>query len=103
MTIVGAVPRLESAAIESVPPLTTVLPVKVLESSRTSVPPLRSKPPDPEIATALKFVPCVSVPLLLKASVPLSMIVLAVLIVASAPLPPLPSCKMPPEMVVLPL
>ena len=83
----------------SVPPLTTMLPLKALATSfKVTRPAETASPPLPVMAAVLKFVPCVSVPLLLKARVPLSVIVLAAL-----RKPPLLSCSVPAEMVVGPL
>ena len=85
------------------PPLTVVPPVKVFTTLSTRAPgPFWTSDPLPVMAAVLKFVPCVTVPLRLKTSVPLSVIAAAVPVESDPLAPPSPICKVPDEIVVPP-
>ena len=86
----------------SAPPATVVVPEKLLTALRVNVPgPIWTRPPLPVMPLPLKSIPCATALLRLKASVPLTIIVLPL---ASEPVePPVPICKVPALTVVEPL
>ena len=53
-------------------------------------------------AVPLRVVPCVKVPLLSKTRIPLSVMPLVAAVASEPTLPPMPSCKLQAEIVVLP-